>query len=145
MQDRNYETVVLERIERLGLQERVTLAGAVPYREIPRWYERASVVVNASRTGSIDKVVLEAWASERPVISCNEAVAPLVAELGSASSNMLFAPGDAAGLADRIEAMLALGPAEKSAIGRRLCAIVARDHEVDALMARLVREMGALS
>ena len=42
-------------------------------RTIPALYRRASVVVNASTTGSVDKVVLEAMACSRLVVTCNEA------------------------------------------------------------------------
>jgi glycosyltransferase involved in cell wall biosynthesis len=141
VQDESYVREVAERVEALGLTERVTRAGEVPYRAVPEWYRRASVVVNASSTGSLDKVVLEAWACRRPVISCNEAVPPLVRELGADAEWMTFARGDAKGLADRIETALDLAPARRAAVGERLRAIVARDHEVEALAERLVRAM----
>jgi len=79
----------------------------------------------------------------RPVVTCNEAALPLFAELGAQAEMLGFEPGSATQLADRIEALLALTQAERDVIGARLRAIAARDHEVDALMRRLVREMGA--
>ncbi|MBI5362920.1 MAG: glycosyltransferase family 4 protein [Planctomycetes bacterium] len=142
VKDETYARAVDERIHALGLQPFVTRAGEVPYRDIPAWYQRASVVVNASSTGSIDKVVLEAWASRRIVLSCNEAVPPLCRELGDDARWTSFPHGDAAALAAGIERTLDFAPERKSALGERLRGIVARDHEVDALMARLVREMG---
>ena len=72
----------------------------------------------------------------------NEAVLPLFAELGPDAELLGFEPGNAAQLAERIEALLALTQAERDALGARLRAIAARDHEVDALMRRLVAEMG---
>jgi glycosyltransferase involved in cell wall biosynthesis len=114
----------------------------VPYREVPAYYRRATLVVNTSLTGSLDKVVLEAMAMGRPVVTCNEAVLPLFAELGPDAELLGFEPGNAAQLAERIEALLALTQAERDALGARLRAIAARDHEVDALMRRLVAEMG---
>ena len=142
VKDETYAQEVAKRIADLGLMERVERPGEVPYRDIPAWYRRASVVVNASSTGSIDKVVLEAWASRRIVLSCNEAVPPLCRELGPDARWMAFERGDARGLADGIERVLDLPAGRAEELGRRLSAIVARDHEVDALMARLVREMG---
>jgi glycosyltransferase involved in cell wall biosynthesis len=130
----------------LGLEGRVHRTGAVPYPEVPRYYARASVLVSASRTGSVDKVVLEAMAARRPVVTSNEAFPPLLAELGEEDlRGACFAPGDAEGLAARVERLLALPEPERLALGERLRAIVARDHEVDALMARLVREMGGVA
>jgi glycosyltransferase involved in cell wall biosynthesis len=140
--DRGYLRTVEDEIRLGALEGRVQRAGSVPYREIPAYYRRACVVVNASLTGSLDKVVLEAMAMGRPVVTCNEAALPLFAELGDAAEMLAFEPGNAGQLADRIEALLGLTQAERDAIGGRLRAIAARDHEVDALMRRLVHEMG---
>jgi glycosyltransferase involved in cell wall biosynthesis len=141
--DASYRRRVEEQIEVGGLQQRVTLHGAVPYREIPALYRRASVVVNASTTGSVDKVVLEAMACSRVVVSCSEAFPGLLRDLGGAAERLTFAPGSAEQLAERIEALLRMPAGERNALAERLRALVARDHEVDALMARLVREMEA--
>jgi len=141
--DVEYGKAVAQRVRDLGLEERVRFAGEIPYREIPRWYAQSTLVVNASRTGSLDKVVLEAMATGRPVVSCNEAIPPVLASLGSQRDALRFSPNDAPELAQRIESLLDLGPAARAELGTRLRAIVARDHEVEALMARLVREMEA--
>lgn len=126
-----------------GLEDAVVLHGAVPYPEVAELYRRATLFVSASRTGSVDKAVLEAMASGRPALTCNESFRPILAELGPEAEDLLFEPGDAGQLAQRVEAQLARTQAERDALGARLRAIVARDHEVDALMGRLVREMGA--
>jgi glycosyltransferase involved in cell wall biosynthesis len=80
-------------------------------------------------------------ATGRPVVTSNDAFPALFAELGDLAPRLCFTPGDASQLAERIEWLLARSPAERHAIGERLRAIVARDHEVDRLMARLVAEM----
>lgn len=140
--DRGYLRTVEDEIRLGALEGRVQRAGSVPYREVPAYYRRACIVVNASLTGSLDKVVLEAMAMGRPVVTCNEAALPLFAELGDAAEMLAFEPGNAGQLADRLESLLGLTQAERDAIGGRLRAIAARDHEVDALMRRLVHEMG---
>lgn len=141
MADKAYGERVRETLARSGIEQRVTLAGEVPYRDIGGWYDRASVVVNSSFTGSIDKVVLEAMASRRPVVSCNEAVPPLIADLGSRCVGLAFTKGDAGELAQRIEALLDLPRDERRRLGADLRHIVARDHEVERLADRLVAEM----
>ena len=45
-------------------------------------------------------------------------------------------------VAARLEALLSLGEGGRAELGERLRGIVERDHEVDVLMRRLVREMG---
>jgi glycosyltransferase involved in cell wall biosynthesis len=144
VQDESYVSVVEEQIRLGALEKRVRLLGAVPYREVPTSYHRASLVINASLTGSIDKVVLEAMAAERPVISCNEAARPILAEVAG-DGRLYFEKGNASELADRIEGVLALSGAERAELGRRGRAVVARDHEVEALMARLVGLMGGVA
>lgn len=142
--DIDYRKSVEARIAEHGLAGRVVLHGAVPWRDVPPHFERASVVVNASHTGSIDKVVLEAMAMERPCVSCNEAVPPLLHALGARADLLRFAPGDPAGLAARIGALLDMDEGRRAELGRELRSIVVRDHEVGALMERLVRRMEAI-
>ncbi len=142
VQDQSTMRSIREQIELGGLVERVHMPGAVSYRDVPAYYRRATLVVNASLTGSVDKVVLEAMAAARPVVSCNESIPPLLAELGDESAALYFTPKNASELADRMEALLARTQAERDALGARLRAIVARDHDVDRLTERLVREMG---
>lgn len=143
--DEAYGRDVTARVARADVAGRVVMHGSVPYRDIPREYSRASVVVNASSTGSIDKVVLEAMASRRPFVSCNEAVPFVLRELGADVGRFTFVPGDARDLARKVGWWLERSEAERAAFGARLRAIVARDHEVDALMLRLVREMGGVA
>jgi glycosyltransferase involved in cell wall biosynthesis len=141
--DQVYAREVEEKVESLGLGDRVSKLGDVPYLEIPKWYARSSVVINASSTGSLDKVVLEAMAMRRPFVSCNEAVPRVIASLGARADALAFRRGDARDLAQKIKALLDMPKAERSRLGDDLRAIVARDHEVDALMARLCDEMSA--
>jgi len=140
--DKAYGERVRQALASSGLGDKVDLAGEVPYRDIAGWYSRASVVVNASFTGSIDKVVLEAMASARAFVSCNEAVPPLLADMGERALSLAFTKGDAGDLAAKIATHLDRPRAESVALGRDLRAIVARDHEVERLAERLVREMG---
>lgn len=139
--DGSYADEVRAEIQRLGLEDSVELHGAEPYRTIPNRFASATCVINASHTGSVDKVVLEAMASRRPVVSCNESIPPVLASLGEEASGLHFAPGDPVALATAVRHLLERSPAEQAALGERLRNIVARDHEVDALMARLIRDM----
>lgn len=140
--DDTYGLEVGREIETLGLGERVQLHGAVAYPQIPDFYQRADLFVSGSRTGSVDKVVLEAMACGLPVLTCNESFVPLLAELGGQAEALGFRPGDVHGFTQRAQTLLELPAEERAALGADLRAMVARDHEVDALMGRLVQEMG---
>ena len=74
-------------------------------------------------------------------VTCNEAFPPLFAELGADAARLAFEAGSASDLATKLAALLALPAPERRALGARLRALVARDHEVDALMDRLVSAM----
>ena len=50
--------------------------------------------------------------------------------------------GSAEDLAAKLEGVLDQSASERLALGASLREVAARDHEVDALMGRLVREMG---
>lgn len=56
-----------------GISDRVTFLGPRTYREIPEFIRGYDVFINCSRTGSLDKAVLEAMASGLTVITANEA------------------------------------------------------------------------
>jgi glycosyltransferase involved in cell wall biosynthesis len=140
--DKAYGEKVSERAKRPDIAARVRLLGSVPYRDVARLYANATIVVNASTTGSVDKVVLEGMAARRPILSCNEAIPPVLREFGADARHFSFAPGDARDLAAKIAWWLERTESERAAWGERLRAIVARDHEVEALMRRLVALMG---
>jgi glycosyltransferase involved in cell wall biosynthesis len=123
------------------LAGRVHLLGEVPYPEIAELYRRSSILVSASLTGSVDKVVLEAMATRRPVVTCNDSFPALLSEITGGADSLLFVAGDDAELAAKLEALLALAPNQRNELGNELRGIVERDHEVDRLMERLVNEM----
>lgn len=140
--DEAYAQRVQERIAELELESAVRLHGPVPYSRIPEYYRRATLLLSASRTGSVDKVVLEAMACGRPPVTSGEAYPPLLAALGEEAGALAFPPGDVVALTQKVGALLDRSPAERDALGLKLRSIVRADHEVDALMGRLVREMG---
>ncbi len=142
--DVNFSRQVLHEAEMLGVALHVDWAGMVPYRRIPARYAHADLLLSTSRTGSVDKVVLEAMATGLPVVASGEAYPPLWNRLDAeTAAKMTFPGGQAEALADRIEAWWATSAAERSAVGQSLRAIVEADHEVERLMGRLVGEMRA--
>ncbi len=72
------------------------------YDEMPQRYQLHSLLIHTSRTGSMDKVVLEALASGRPVVTSSEAYASLAdGELKGVVFR--FTPGNYKELAKTIE------------------------------------------
>jgi glycosyltransferase involved in cell wall biosynthesis len=130
-------------VESLGLEQRVRFLGPVPPSSMPEIYQRSSLFLSASRTGSVDKVVLEAMATGRGVVTSNPSFPPLLTSLGAERSGRhVFEEGNPVELAAKTGALLDLDPGEHETLGDDLRGIIERDHEVDALMARLVERMG---
>ncbi len=119
--------------------DHVSFLGAVPWPQMPDVMRRARVLVNASRTGSIDKVVLEAMACGTLPLTCNEAFAPVFGE--RLRRHLMYAPGDPADLALKLQHLLALPASEAGTLGAGLRRLVTKHHDLLALVPRLVREM----
>ena len=120
------------------LTPKMTMRGAVPWPDIPSVMRRARVLVDASRTGSIDKVVLEAMASGTVPLTCNEAFAPLFGEL---AGRLTYVRSHSGELAHKLTALLSLAPAEHAELGARVRGLVLEHHDLAALVPRLVAEM----
>ncbi len=130
---------VAHELERLiaaeGLEESVSLAGPVPHGEIPRYFASGHVFVSASRTGSLDKVGLEAMACGRPVLTSNPAFRP---ELEGFEERLMFREGDAGDLADKLESLLSREVADLEPLGRELAGRIGGRHDLDSFAMRLL-------
>lgn len=132
--DDKYLEYIKEEIERHGIQDRVHLVGDVLHTEVVEFYRRASVFVNPSTTGSLDKTVLEAMACEVPVITCNEAFADIFDD--EMREKCMFKTGDYRELARKIEHFIYH---EERELRRRLRKVVADNHSIGNLTDNLVK------
>jgi glycosyltransferase involved in cell wall biosynthesis len=94
---------VREAISRLGLQQRVELAGYVEHEGLAALYRGAACLVFPSRYEGFGLPVLESMASGTPVVASRAGAVPEVA--GDAA--VLVEPGDAEALAEGIREVLA--------------------------------------
>jgi glycosyltransferase involved in cell wall biosynthesis len=117
------------------IADRVRFPGFVAYRDILPVYRGAHLFVSASRTGSVDKAVLEAMACGALVLTSNDAFRSIL------PCEYQFRERDPEDFLRRAQWLLSLPEAERAARGLALRAIVERDHAVGPLMERLVREM----
>lgn len=121
--------------QELKIEDRVAFLGFKPWREIPPVYRRAQLFISASRTGSVDKAVLEAMACGVCVLTSNESFRAIL------PPSYQFEQRQVSEFVEKARAILSLDAATRRKEGRALRAIVERDHAVSPLMARLVREM----
>lgn len=69
--DKVYEKVLVEKIYNRPYANSVRFAGAVEYTQLPALFQKASVNINLSQTGSLDKAVLDGFAAGVPAVSTN--------------------------------------------------------------------------
>ena len=119
----------LERlVQELGLSAHVHFYGPRPFGEIPALLQSQDMFINLSRTGSLDKAVLEAMSTGLTVITANDAY-------------QSFLPGDyfltrvsPEALAGRIRAL-----ADEKRPNMALREIVMRDHSLDKTMEKIIK------
>ena len=137
-QDVPWREALRRRADEVGAG-RITLLGAVPNPAVADVLRRARVLVSTSRTGSVDKAVLEAMATGTLPLTCNESFGPIFGP--DLASRLMYAPGDLDQLVTRLDALLALPADEAELLGRRLRTKVLVDHDVLDLIPRLVSGM----
>lgn len=103
------------------------------YAEMPEVYHRYQILIHTSRTGSMDKVVLEALASGRIVVSSSEAFADL-AKQGIVYS---FPAGDSAALANKIEEIYKSGVLDIIP-DRKAIDYVRKNHNLESIIQKIV-------
>jgi glycosyltransferase involved in cell wall biosynthesis len=108
-------------MERLGVGDRVTLAGRREHGDVRELLERAAVlampavVASDGDRDSMPVVVKEALAMEVPVVASDEVGLP---EIVRPEFGRLVPPGDEAALAAALAELLALSAEERAAMGR---------------------------
>ncbi len=120
---RHYTARLLRQAEALGVADRLRLAGECD--DMPAALMLADLVVHAStRPEAFGRVVIEAQAMGRPVIASDLGGPVETVEQGV--TGWRVPPGDAAALAEAIEAALALPAGERRELGCRARAAVLR-------------------
>jgi len=136
--EKAYLQQLRERASRLGIADKVYFEGGLHPSKLPDLYRSSSLFVSNSRTGSLDKVVLEAMASGTPVLTSNEAFSNIV---GSLSSELMFKQDDPQDLASKASYLLAMPLAERTALTTDLRAIVERNHDLNSLIDKILEEL----
>jgi glycosyltransferase involved in cell wall biosynthesis len=121
-----YKRELAELVAGRGYAAFASVGGPIPRTDVPDAYARADVV--ASDFTSPDKIVFEACASCRPVIASQVELDELFAGI---DPPLAFQRGRPETLADRIEAVAALGDEERYALGRILRERVGALHSVE--------------
>lgn len=131
--DAGYGNALRSLANRLGVGDCLELVGPLHHAEILGELERATVVLNVSATGSVDKAALEAMAAGVPVVVANEAFGFL--------PEVCRAEPDPADVARQVATLMRMGSAERNELGRSLREIVVTGHSLERLADLLVDEI----
>lgn len=100
---------------RLGLADRVVLAGARPQTELPDWYRASDLVVLPSFSEGIPNVLREATACGRPFVATHVGG---IREIADPDVSRLVPPRAVVEFADAVQEMLASPPSEEAVLER---------------------------
>lgn len=125
-----------QKIAAAGLDERIRFLGELPIEEVPKWYQRISIYVFASRNEGFGLTMLEAMAAADAVVATRAGSAEMVIDHGE--TGVLVPPDDAEALAQALEPLMR-EPERIAPMGAHARARVlkdfSRDREVDEIVA----------
>ncbi len=99
-----------------GLAERIRFLGELPIEEVPRWYQRISIYVFASRVEGFGLTMLEAMAAGDAVVATRAGAAEMI--IADGDTGMLAPIGDVDALVAAIEPLMR-DPGQIADMGRR--------------------------
>lgn len=133
--DENYFNDLRKQTADKKLTEEIKFVGPVANKEILKFLREAALFVNMGQTGSLDKAMVEAMSAELPVITCNEAMLEV---LGGYEEVLLYPKKDYKKLAEKIEYIINLPPAEYQELGRELRNIVTAKHSLNNFVNKIL-------
>jgi len=124
-----------QKIAAAGLADRIRFLGELPIDEVPKWYQRISIYVFASRNEGFGLTMLEAMAAGDAVVATRAGAAEMVIDDGE--TGVLAPVDDAEGLADALETLMRK-PERIAPMGERARQRVVRDFSRDREVSEIV-------
>lgn len=127
--DRRYLKDLELEIQNSKLDNIIEFVGPIAYQEIVSYFQNADLFINLSKTGSVDKAVLEAMAVCVPILTSNESFKEILPQ------EYLVKQDDSKTLAQKITQFYRVRPVMD------LRPIILNNHSLDKLIPRLIQEM----
>jgi len=131
----NYLATLKGIVGKKNLSERFNFLGPKPNNEILKYLQSSDLFVNTSRTGSLDKAIVEAMSVGLPILTCNEALQEV---LGDYKDRLIYPRGDYKRLAEKILEIEKMSSDERQKLGGELREIVVRDHSLESFVSKIV-------
>lgn len=119
-------------VTNMELTDKVKFIGPVPHHTLPPYFAAADLFLNLSGTGSLDKAVLSAMASQTLVLTSNEAFKPILPH------SLMVAKDNPTQLAQSIKSIMSLSAQDKSTLQSELRQLVVDNHNLDKLVERII-------
>ncbi len=127
-QDKIYFEKLKKIIRGKNLENIMTFAGSIPYRNMAEFYQKGDLFINLSDTGSIDKAVLEAMASGLSILTSNIAFKNIL-------PGKYFTGKDPGEIAEKITGL------SKNNSDPGLADYVVKNHSLDRLIIKIISLM----
>lgn len=111
----------------------VDFIGPLAPAEVLPYYQNCDLFINLSATGSVDKVVLEAMASKKLVLSSNEAFKNIV------PAELYLSDNNPEKLVAKIKAIINLPENTKAELQNALFQEVAQNHNLENLVKKIIK------
>ena len=95
--DKYYVLSIKDKIKELGLENNFNFVGKVNHKDLSQYYQENDIFVHLSKTGSLDKTILEAMACEMNILSSNDSSRSILPK------ELIFNENDPIELAEKIQ------------------------------------------
>jgi len=128
-----YYLELIKDVKEKGLNNIIDFVGPLPRSEVLPYYQNCDLFINLSDTGSVDKVVLEAMAFEKLVLTSNEAFKNMLPE------QLFCLTNNADLLVEKIKKLYNLSKDEKIKLQKDLRQEVVDNHNLELLIAKIIK------
>ncbi len=116
----------------------IKFVGPVRHSETVSEYQHATLMVNLSQTGSVDKAVLEAMSCGIPIITSNPAFNSVLSE--KLAVEWVIGQDTVRQLVEKLKLVMYLPNQTRQELGQELRRLVISDHDLRALASKLMEE-----
>lgn len=95
--DQYYVVSIKDKIKKFGLEGYFNFVGKINHKDLPQYYQSHDIFIHLSKTGSLDKTILEAMACGMKVLSSNDS------SLAFLSNELIFKEDNPVELAEKIK------------------------------------------
>ncbi|MBU4331844.1 glycosyltransferase [Patescibacteria group bacterium] len=132
-----YFDKIKKMVKSKGLDEQIKFIGAVPNKDVVKYYQEADLYLNMSHTGSLDRAIVEAMACGTMVLTCNEAASGVLENIGL-GEQLMYPKEDYVGLANKVLEIKKLYDTRMATNGRQ----IATNYKSDDQNIEKIRDMG---